>query len=120
MRAFDVSLNGKKLCRAGIGDDGVLTTIVNWVTRKNTGDLFLEVGGLVSTVDEHVSWVNQKPLQVGDTIRVTLVEAKSVDEPKKKQRPSKVELIKARKRYVRKMAKQFGWKIQTGTLTPKT
>jgi hypothetical protein len=120
MRAFDVSLNGKKLCRAGIGDDGVLTTIVNWVTRNSVGDLFLEVGGLVSTVDEHVSWVNQKPLQVGDTIKVTIVEAELVDQPTKKQRPSEAELLNARRRYVRKMAKQFGWKIQTGSLRPKT
>jgi hypothetical protein len=27
MRAFEVYLNGKKLCVAGIGEDGVLTTI---------------------------------------------------------------------------------------------
>ena len=120
MRAFHVSLNGKKLCRAGIGDDGVLTTIVNWVARKGTGDLFLEVGGLVSTVDEHVEWVNQKPLQVGDTVQVTVIDTNSVDEPTSKQRPSDAELLKARKLYVRKMAKQFGWKIQTGNLTPKT
>ncbi len=115
MRAFDISLNGKKLCRAGIGDDGVLTAIVNWVTtRKSSGDLFLEVGGLISPVEEHVSWVNQKPIQVGDTIQVTVVEAKSVDEPTNKPRPSEAVLLKARKRYVRKMAKQFGWKIETG------
>ena len=119
MRAFDVSLNGKKLCRAGIGDDGVLSAIVSSVTRKSAGDLFLEVDGLVSTVDEHVSWVNQKPLQVGDTIQVTVVEAKSADKPTKKQRPSEAELLKARKRYVRKMAKQFGWRIQTGNPTPR-
>jgi hypothetical protein len=120
MRAFDVSLNGKKLCRAGIGDDGVLTTVLSWVTSKGAGDLFLEVGGLVSPVEEHISWVNQKLLDVGDTIQVTVVEAESVDEPTNKPRPSEAELLKARKRYVRKMAKQFGWKIQTGNLTPKT
>jgi hypothetical protein len=120
MRAFDVSLNGKKLCRAGIGHDGVLSAIVDWVVKRGSGDLFLEVGGLVSTVDEHVSWVNQKPLQVGDTIKVTIVEAELVDEPTQKQRPSEAELLKARKLYVRKMAKQFGWKIETGRLVPKT
>jgi hypothetical protein len=48
MRAFEVSLNGKKLCLAGIGDDGVLTAIVDWVTGRDRADLFLEVGGLVS------------------------------------------------------------------------
>jgi hypothetical protein len=82
--------------------------------------LFLEVAGLVSTVDEPVEWVSQKPIQVGDTIQVTVIDATSVDEPTRKQRPSNAELLRARKSYVRKMAKQFGWKIQTGNLTPKT
>jgi hypothetical protein len=56
MRAFEVSLNGKKLCLAGISDDGVLTAVVNWVPRKGKGDPFLQVGGLVGPSDEHVSW----------------------------------------------------------------
>lgn len=34
MRAFEVWLNGKKLCLAGIGDDGVLSVIANWVVGK--------------------------------------------------------------------------------------
>lgn len=84
MRAFEVYLNGKKLCLAGIGNDGVLTTIVNWVARKGRGDLFLEVGGLVSSADEHVAWINQKPLRVGDQLRIKLVETSSVDEPTKR------------------------------------
>jgi hypothetical protein len=46
MRAFQVGLNGKRLCLAGIGigNDGVLSCIVNWVARAGKGDLFLQVG----------------------------------------------------------------------------
>src|SRR5438477_171203 len=68
MRAFEVSLNGKKLCVAGIGEDGVLSTCLNWVTRGGVGDLFLQVGGLISPTEESVTWVRQKPLKVGDCI----------------------------------------------------
>jgi hypothetical protein len=112
MRAFEVSLNGKKLCLAGIGDDGVLTTIVNWVTRRGEGDLFLEVGGLISLTEEHVSWIKQKPLSVGDKIQVKIVEASSADKPTKKYRMDPAEQLRSQKRYVRMMAKQLGWEIQ--------
>jgi len=30
MIAFEVSLNGNKVCNAGVGDVGVLTTIITW------------------------------------------------------------------------------------------
>jgi hypothetical protein len=35
MTVFDVYVNDRKCCRAGVGADGVLTAIVNWV--KLTG-----------------------------------------------------------------------------------
>jgi hypothetical protein len=34
MIAFDVFLNRKKLARAGVGSDGVLTAITTWVRRR--------------------------------------------------------------------------------------
>jgi len=34
MFAFDVFLNRKKLARAGMGSDGVLTAITTWVRRR--------------------------------------------------------------------------------------
>src|SRR5690348_15190215 len=79
-----LSINDKKLCLAGVGDHGVLSTIVSSITRERRADLFLEVGGLVSPVREHVAWVNQKPLRVGDEIRVKIVETSSTDRPIKK------------------------------------
>lgn len=74
MRAFEVHLNGKKLCLAGIGDDGVLDASANWVGSKRGSDLFLQVGGLISSTKEHVSWVRQRRLHVGDKITVRIVQ----------------------------------------------
>jgi len=78
MHAFEVSLNGKRLCVAGVGERGVLTTMISWVARDRTADLSMEVGGLAN--EEHVKWVRQKKLRVGDEIRVEIVEAASVDD----------------------------------------
>ena len=113
MRAFDVSLNGKKVCLAGIGDDGVLSAIVNWVAGDRAADLFLEVGGLVNPIREHVAWLEQKPLRVGDEIRIKIVETTSTDKPIKKHRIDPAEELRSQKRHVRVMAKNLGWTIQT-------
>jgi hypothetical protein len=110
MRAFEVALNGKKLCLAGIGDDGVLTTIVSWVTRGGKGDSFLRVGGLITPVNEHVAWTEHKPLRVGDRSRSeSSRKAWSMSLP---TRAGPTKQLRSQKRYVRMMAKKFGWKIQ--------
>jgi hypothetical protein len=82
MLAFEIYLNGQKLCRAGIGDSGVLSAIV--AARMATGirneSLFLNIGGLINPEGKHVSWIDQKGLAVGDKIQINIVEADSVDE----------------------------------------
>src|ERR1043166_1346643 len=108
MRAFKVSLNGKKLCVAGVGDRGVLSAIVNWVANDRGADLFMEVGGLAN--EEHVAWIKQKHLRVGDEIRVKVFEVKSADRPTEIRRIHPGEELKAQKRYVRVMAKKLGWR----------
>jgi len=40
MRAFEVYINGERACLAGIGDDGVLTAIVSWVSKYPPTDRF--------------------------------------------------------------------------------
>jgi hypothetical protein len=85
MRAFEVFVNGEKLCVAGIGDDGVLTSIVTWVARHGEGDLTVSVGGLYSQTEEHVNWISQRPLSVGDEVHVKIVETDSVDTPARKR-----------------------------------
>jgi len=112
MRAFEIYVNDKKLCLAGIGDDGVLTAIVDWVTKKGRGDLSLSVAGLVSPVGEHITWVRQT-LRVGDEISVKIVETRSTDKPIKSERTNPADDLRYRKSYVRAMAKKLGWKIQT-------
>jgi len=112
MRAFQVHINGKKVCVAGIGQDGVLTSIVNWVAKKGEGDLFVTVGGLISPAGDHVTWVRQD-LQVGDEILLRVVEAKTSDVPGKRTSTNLAEEVKNQKKYVRLMAKKLGWTILT-------
>src|SRR5215471_19681411 len=110
MRAFNVSLNGKKLCLAGVGERGVLSAIISWVAGGRGEDLFIEVGGLAN--DEHLDWIQQKRLQVGDEIRLRIVESGS-DEPVSRRRNHRAETQNAKEQYVRMMAKELGWKIET-------
>jgi hypothetical protein len=112
MRTFAVYLNGKRLCLAGIGNDGVLTAIVNWVVGRGRRDMWLSVGGLISTTDEHVRWSNAK-LHVGDQIKIKIRETASADDPKTRYPRDPDKELKAQKKYVRTMARRLGWKIQT-------
>ncbi|HUM07224.1 MAG TPA: hypothetical protein VLT90_17275 [Terriglobales bacterium] len=112
MLAFKVHLNNRKVCLAGVGEDGVLTTILTWVSRKGRADTCLEVGGLVSLTKEHVRWAIHKPVKVGDRIQIRICEAKSVDRPRKTFKANPQADLRAEKRYVRMMAKKFGWRIQ--------
>jgi len=111
MRAFNVLLNGKKLCLAGVHETGVLSTMVVWTKRDGNEKLFMEVGGLAQ--EENRKWIKQRHLRVGDEIRIKIVQAKSVDKPIEITRTDPVERLKDAKRYVRVMAKELGWKIQT-------
>lgn len=115
MRTFEVYLNGKRLCLAGIGDDGVLSAIATWVIRKRRrGDMSLTVGGLISSTDEHVRWTDRK-LHVGDEIKICIRETLSADNPTTRCRRDPDQELKAKKKYVRMMAKKLGWKIQAPT-----
>jgi hypothetical protein len=113
MRAFRVALNGEKVCLVGIGDEGVVTAIVSCVTGRARDDLSLEVGGLVSSANEDIKWINQKPLRVGDELQIKIVEATLVDKPTKRHRIDPGMQLRSKKRYVRMMAKELGWKVQT-------
>jgi hypothetical protein len=58
VKAFVVRVNGKRLCTAGVGCNGVLTAIVNWVgggqRRDADGDFGFHVGRLDSRTGEHL------------------------------------------------------------------
>jgi len=66
MRAFEVHLNGKRLCVAGFEGGGVLNTIVNNITGHGRDPILeLRIGGLESATAEHVDW-HSANLSVGD------------------------------------------------------
>lgn len=110
MRAFEVYLNGKRLCLAGIGDNGVLSAIVDHLVGDGHSRSYFHIGGLDGETDEFVDW-GRRRLKVGDEIRVKIVEAASVDRPKKRRPRDRKEELKREKLHVRAMAKKFGWKI---------
>jgi len=82
VKAFVVSVNGHKVCTAGIGPNGVLSTIVHWVgggpDRPAEGTFGFRVGGLDSRTNEHVTW-DTPALNVGDVVCVHIVETEDVD-----------------------------------------
>jgi hypothetical protein len=95
MTVFDVYLNDRKCCRAGVGADGVLTAIVNWVKLKGPAartarrlkqpveESRLHVGGLRNAT--HRSWV-ERTVAVGDRVTIAIGKARAIDRPLRQQR----------------------------------
>ena len=119
MIAFELHLNGKKICTAGVGQVGVLSTCLSWrgpQPYQKDGppvaeSLRLDVGGLADS-GEHLRWLDRK-LKRGNVLTIKVVEVDSADKPQERQRPNPPADWRRQKQYVRRMAKQFGWKIQT-------
>lgn len=86
MKAFEVSINGHRLCLAGIGADGVLNVIVNWVAGpERESETFMHVGGLDGITGEHVRW-DVPSIDIGSEILIRVVEAATVDPPDRRYR----------------------------------
>jgi hypothetical protein len=98
MIAFEVFINTHRICLAGVGNDGVLNAIVNWVGRSDSvGDIFLKVGALDTSAYEFLRW-HVPSIGVGAEILVRVVEANSVDLPDERfreQRPTALEEYRA-------------------------
>ena len=111
MRAFKIHLNGKRICVAGVGTEGVLTTHIDYVGQRGS-DLRLAVTGLFTKTDEHAVWTTLG-LNVGDKVQVTVVETDLVDRPKKLYRSDSKTAERNQKAYIRAWAKKFGWQLLT-------
>lgn len=119
MIAFRVHLNGKKICTAGVGDFGVLTTSLAWrgsQPYRKSGQsvaeyLRLDVGGLAGS-GERLRWLDRK-LRPGDVVSIKVVQVDSADQARERQQPDQAADLRRQKQYVRRMAKQLGWKVQT-------
>ena len=95
MKVFDVSVNDRKLCRAGVGADGVLSAIVTWVNltgpaakeARHLGrpldETRLHVGGLRKNT--HFGW-SERNLRAGDRVTIEVSQAKTSDPPARQKR----------------------------------
>jgi hypothetical protein len=98
MIMLEVSLNGEVIANAGRNDLAVLNTIISAVgvlgdestgTKAQTDDyyLYFTVGGLSSSNDDekgdHVRWLENKNLSIGDVVMVRTLDSDEVDKPKK-------------------------------------
>jgi hypothetical protein len=93
--ALKIRINNEEPIIAGADDLCVLTAGVNCVgrlgdkschAREDEGaDLFVSVGGLTSRApelaDEHLNWLSQRPLQIGDIVCVEILDTPSADAP---------------------------------------
>ena len=109
MRAFEIYLNGKKLCVAGIEQGDLLFSIGCGENGRGRGGVGLGITGLLPT-KATVRW-QQRSLQMNDQVRIKIVEAKTADKFEVLQEAPK-DSRKYEKAYVRRMAKRFGWTIQ--------
>jgi hypothetical protein len=119
MICFEVSLNGKKLCLAGVGEYGVLATIVTWAyserrKKSNPEDEqkrrlpFMHIGGLMN--EEHIDYL-ERPfyLNAGDEVTIKVIEADTFDEPPFRDPAKSPEDEKEkRRRSYEELKKEFG------------
>jgi hypothetical protein len=116
--AFEVSINGKRMCTAGIADFGVLSAILSWARRRpeNSRDgkdseeeLTFEVGGLDNSdaaVSEHLNWL-ATPLQVGDTVSIRVIEPNEVEAPGERRRQDPDAIAEAKRRYYEQLKREY-------------
>ena len=107
MIAFEVQINGQKVCTAGLGDFGVLTAVLSWVgsraSEKSPGGeaLTLHVGGLTDnqkSVDEFVEWVKDL-LTVGDEVKIKIIETSKADEASQRYQREAAEHLQGAREY---------------------
>jgi hypothetical protein len=104
MRVYEVVMNGDRLCTAGINGSGVTVGIAD--TNEHAT---LHVGASESYTGEYLTWTKTK-LDVGDRVLVRILGSGCIDEPQARRR-REVEEVEERKRYLRAMAREFGWTL---------
>jgi len=114
MITFKVSLNGTKICIAGVRDVGVLSAIVTCVRRKaqdrrrgsRRQELSVEVGGLDGGANEHLKWLSRR-LRVGDRLAIEVIESETVDTPTRRHRDDPRMVQRAKRRYLARLKKEY-------------
>ena len=80
MIAYEVQMNGRRLCVAGAPPDGVLTMGLTWVHR-NPETVDFHLGGLLGgDSKDHIRW-NTPKLKIGDEVVMRIVDTDGGDPP---------------------------------------
>jgi len=109
MRAYEVFLNGKRLCIAGIGSDGYLSAYITY--RSEPAATWIDVMGLENPKKLYVRWTHTN-LRSGDEVLLKIVNRKSVDKYKVIRRHDEKMDLESKKRDVREKAKALGLEIR--------
>ena len=103
MLVFELTINGKRIARGGRDDLSVLSsciTAVGKLGRRSMGprkdvaetDIHVHLGGLTgkkdSTKDVHLNWIRHTSLEVGDEVRIRILEATKADKPARNPKPA--------------------------------
>jgi hypothetical protein len=108
MRAYEVFLNGKRLCVAGVGNDGYISAYITY--RSEPEATWINVMGLINRKKLYVRWT-QRSLRSGDEVLLRVVDRKSVDRYKIIRQHDEKRDLESMKRHVRKMAKSLGMAV---------
>jgi hypothetical protein len=83
MIAFEIYRNGKHVTTAG--EEGLSVMTMTTVNHCTSGYMHLNVGGLRQRIangqEKHPTWINMLPLEVGDEVRLRIVETEEADSP---------------------------------------
>ena len=123
MIAFDISIDGRKACTAGVSPLGVASVIVSWVRRASRDpasgepipdsfeeELTLDVGGLTHDPDGapvHVRWL-RGALSLGQQITLTVVETESADPPYTREREDPGLAARRKREYYERLKREYG------------
>jgi hypothetical protein len=79
MVGYEITVNGQRLCIAGVGENGVLTAAVSWVGKQGeAGHFHMHTGGIDSNTDENVRWYVPE-LKIGDEVSIRIYEIDGPD-----------------------------------------
>jgi hypothetical protein len=116
MIVFDAFINGKRLCRAGVGDAGMLYASVAWVQRDTrgrrrgagfTGEPMLAFNVEGRTEESYRVWQCLN-LKVGDQVRLKVLEAQTADPPSRETRVDPAAADKAERRWYLMLKRKYG------------
>lgn len=87
MLAFEVSVNGKRLCVASTAMHDALGVCISWA-RRRADHVYFNVGGLASDdAKEHTAW-RPPALAIGDEVMIRVIGTDTFDQPDERYSPA--------------------------------